>query len=274
MSEKVRRFAVIGNPIAHSLSPQMHAAWIADHGLNATYERRLFEGDDDAFVAWARTGPFDGANVTVPFKAAARRAATRAGDDDVANVLTWREGEIIAANTDGAGFIAALDEAAPRWRDRTRAALIVGAGGGAAGVARALAGEGLTLAIVNRTAGRARDLAQAIGGDVRGEGWEALAARFAEADLIVQTTTLGMSGTESPAWPVERCKPGAIVVDIVYRPLLTPLIKAARARGLAAVDGLGMLIHQGALAFEMWFGVKPDTQKARARLLAILGEGS
>lgn len=266
-----RRFAVIGNPIAHSLSPEMHSAWIADHGIDASYERHLFEGDDAAFVAWAKTMPFDGANVTVPFKSAARRAATQsASDDDVANVLMWRGDEIIAANTDGVGFLASIDEATPGWRGKTRKALIIGAGGGATGVAGALAGEGVALTIVNRTKARADELAAAVGGGAA--DWAALPGLLAEADLIVQTTTLGMSGGASPDWPVSRCKAGAIVVDIVYRPLETPLLKAARAQGLTAVDGLGMLIHQGALAFEMWFGVKPDTQKARARLLTILGE--
>lgn len=267
-----RRLAVIGNPIGHSLSPLMHQGWIADHGIDASYEAKLFDGDDAAFVDWARTRPYDGANVTVPFKSAAWAAADDRCAGDVANVLTWSDGLMRADNTDGAGFLAALDEAAPSWRARVKRVLILGAGGGATGIARALQGEGIALTIANRTRARADALAASLA-NARAADWADLQTLFAEADLIVQTTTLGMSGGESPAWPVERCKPGAIIVDIVYRPLETPLLRAARVRGLVAIDGLGMLIHQGALAFEIWFGVKPDVRKARARLLVALGEG-
>lgn len=267
-----RRYAVIGNPIAHSLSPQMHAAWIEDHKLDATYVRHLFDGDESAFVTFAKTRPFDGANVTVPFKSAARAAADRSDSaDDVANVLTWTAtGEIIAANTDGDGFLRALDEGAPDWRRNVKTVLIIGAGGGAAGIARALADSRRMLTIANRTPEHARALAETFG--ARAAPWSDLPKEFATADLIVQTTTLGMTSAASPAWPIEQCQPTAIIVDIVYRPLETPLLKAARARGLTAIDGLGMLIHQGALAFEIWFGVKPDTKKARERLTKILGE--
>ncbi|MEZ6022756.1 MAG: hypothetical protein R3C16_04930 [Hyphomonadaceae bacterium] len=157
----------------------------------------------------------------------------------------------------------------PRWRDTVETVLIVGAGGAARGIAAALAGAA-KLIVVNRTFERAAALAQ----DLPRAGalvWDALPEAFADADLIINTTTLSMAGAPSPDWPVGKCKPNAIVVDIVYRPLETPLLKAARERGLVAVDGLGMLIHQGARAFELWFGVKPDASKARARLIEALG---
>lgn len=268
-----KRYAVIGNPVAQSLSPQMHSAWIADHGIDATYERHLFEGDAAAFHAFLKSRPFDGANITVPFKSLAMAAADeRHCDDDVANVLTWgANGAIIADNTDGSGFLAALDEQAPGWSASN--ILILGAGGAAAGILRVLARDDRDIVIANRTPSRAVELAAQFPA-ARATAWEDLPALFANADLIVQTTTLGMGANASPVWPFASCKPSALAVDIVYKPLETPFIKQARACGLRTADGLGMLIHQGALAFEIWFGVKPDVKKARALLLALLGEAA
>jgi shikimate dehydrogenase len=261
------RYAVIGDPVSHSLSPLMHTSWIADHGLNATYEALLLRSDDATSAIRALSG-FAGANVTVPHKEAAARAASgyRAA---VANTLRWeRDGTISAFNTDGDGFLDALSEAQSEWRAHVKRVLILGAGGAARGIAEALAGE-REIVIANRTAARAEDLAAALP-SARALSWDALAEGFAGADLIVNATTLGMGGGPSPAWPLAQAKPTAIVVDIVYRPLETPLLSAARTRGLVAVDGLGMLIHQGARAFEIWFGIKPDTAKARARLIEAL----
>lgn len=263
---KPARYAVIGDPVSHSLSPLMHNGWIADHGLNATYEALLLRSDDAAKAIRELEG-FAGANVTVPHKEAAARAATGFGGA-VANTLRWEaDGRISAWNTDGDGFLDALLEAAPGWRLRVKQILILGAGGGARGIAEALSGAG-EITIASRTFSRAEELARAIGG--RAVEWSALGDAFAEADLIINATTLGLSNTPSPDWPIGRVKQSAIVADIVYRPLETPLLAAARARGLTIMDGLGMLIHQGARAFELWFGVKPDAAKARARLIEAL----
>lgn len=163
-----------------------------------------------------------------------------------------------------------MDESAPEWRQRTEKVLILGAGGAAQGIAQALAPYA-ALTIANRTKQRAEDLATNVA-NARAADWDDLPALFATADLIVQTTTLGMNGAQSPQWPMTQCKSRAIVADIVYKPLDTDFLKAGRARGLVGVDGLGMLIHQGARAFELWFGFRPDVKKARARLLAALGE--
>lgn len=263
---KPARYAVIGDPVSHSLSPLMHNGWIADHGLNATYEALLLRSDDAAKAIRELEG-FAGANVTVPHKEAAARAATGFGGA-VANTLRWEaDGCISAWNTDGDGFLDALLEAAPGWRARVKHILILGAGGGARGIAEALNGAG-EITIANRTLSRAEELARAVG--CRAVEWSALGDAFAEADLIINATTLGLSNTPSPDWPIARTKQSAIVADIVYRPLETPLLAAARARGLTIMDGLGMLIHQGARAFELWFGVKPDAARARARLIEAL----
>ena len=260
------RYAVIGDPVSHSLSPLMHSGWIADHGLNATYEALLLRSDEPIKTIRELAG-FAGANVTVPHKEAAARAATDFLGA-VANTLRWeRDGRISAFNTDGDGFLDALTEAAPDWRARVKHILILGAGGGARGIAEALRGAG-EIVIANRTLARADELARVVDGHA--VEWSALGDGFAAADLIINATTLGLSGSPSPDWPMARAKQTAIVSDIVYRPLETPLLAAARARGLATMDGLGMLIHQGARAFELWFGVKPDPAKARARLIEAL----
>ncbi len=264
---KPARYAVIGDPVSHSLSPLMHNGWIADHGLNATYEALLLRSDDAAKAIRELEG-FAGANVTVPHKEAAARAATGFGGA-VANTLRWEaDGRISAWNTDGDGFLDALDEAVPGWRERVKTALIIGAGGAAQGIAAAL-GDVPRLILANRTYPRASVLAHQFP-NARAALWESLQAVFSDADLIINATTLGMSGAPSPEWPIARCVRGTIVVDIVYRPLETPLLKAAHEQGLTTVDGLGMLIHQGARAFELWFGVKPDAAKARARLIEAL----
>lgn len=263
-------YAVIGDPVSHSLSPLMHNGWIADHALDAVYVALPLKNENP--IAALRTlGSFGirGANITVPYKEAAARAAG-ASALSVANVLVWGEnGSISAHNTDGLGFIHALSETAPDWRSRVRRALVIGAGGAGVGVAEALSPFVDTVHIMNRTAERAEEAASRIA-NARALRWDDMERGFGGADLIVQATTLSM-GDAQPDWPVALCRAGAIVADIVYRPLQTPLLRAASAHGLTPMDGLGMLIHQGALAFEIWFGVKPDTTKARQRLLAALG---
>jgi shikimate dehydrogenase len=150
-----------------------------------------------------------------------------------------------------------------------RRVLILGAGGGALGLGQALSPYVDTIHFANRTAARGEQTAAAIPNG-RTTRWDDLERAFGHADLIVQTTTLGMADQPEMDWPVALCRPNAIIADIVYRPLDTPLLQAARARNLIAIDGLGMLIHQGARAFELWFGIQPDVAKARQRLLAAL----
>lgn len=261
-----KRYAVIGDPVSHSLSPLMQNGWMADHGVDASYEAYHLRSDDAAAIrALTR---FAGMNVTVPHKEAAARAADRS-EGATANVLRWEaDGSLSAFNTDGAGFLDSLDESAPRWRNSVKRALVIGAGGAAQAIASALSGHVATIEIINRTPERAGELARCFPNACVGE-WANLRQAFVAADLIVNATTLGMMG-ESPAWPVEVCGEETIVADIVYRPLETPLLASAKARGLTTVDGLGMLIHQGARAFGIWFGMKPDAAKARARLEAAL----
>lgn len=261
-------YGVIGDPVEHSLSPVMQNGWIADHGLDAVYIALPLKSADPIAAIGALTG-FAGLNVTVPHKEAAAKAAARR-EGPVANVLRREDdGSFSALNTDGLGFLDSLSERTPDWRARVRRVLIVGAGGGALGIGRALSPYVDTIHFVNRTAARAEQTASTIPNG-RTTRWDDLERGFGHADLIVQTTTLGMAGQPEMAWPVSFCRPNAIIADIVYRPLDTPLLVAARERGLTAIDGLGMLIHQGARSFEAWFGIKPDVAKARQRLLAAL----
>ena len=262
-------FAIIGNPVSHSLSPIMHNEWIEDHGLDAVYVALPLISDDPA-VAICNLGKFGlrGANVTAPYKAAAARAARLA--IPAANVVRWSaEGAISAFNTDGLGFVHALSAATPDWRIRVKRALVIGAGGAGAGISEALSPYVDTIHIANRSARRAEEAAAAIA-NARALKWEDLERGFGAADLVVQATTLGMKGQSEPNWPVALCRATAIVADIVYRPLETGLLRAARGRGLVTMDGLGMLIHQAALSFELWFGVEPDVARARARLMALI----
>lgn len=270
ISAHTQVLAIIGDPVGHSLSPRMHNGWIADHGLDAVFVALRLQSEDPVAALRAfRDFDFKGASVTVPHKEAAARAADRS-DGAVANVLRREaDGTVSAFNTDGPGFLDALEEAAPGWRARVKRVLIVGAGGAAQAIAPALSPHVDTVHFTNRTHARAEAASRAIGNG-RTLRWDDLERGFGAADLIVHTTTLGMSGAASPDWPIAQAKPNAIVADIVYRPLETPLLAAARARGLVTMDGLGMLIHQGVRAFEFWFGVKPDAAKARARLIAAL----
>ncbi|MEZ5972343.1 MAG: shikimate dehydrogenase [Hyphomonadaceae bacterium] len=261
-------FAVIGDPVSHSLSPVMHNGWIADHSLDAVYVALQLTSDDPVAAIEALNG-FAGLNVTVPHKEAAAKAASR-NEGAVANVLRREDdGTFYGFNTDGLGFLDSLTEGAPDWRARARRVLILGAGGAAIGVGQALSPHVDTIHFANRTAERGEQAARSIPNG-RTTRWDDLERAFGHADLIVQTTTLGMADQAEMEWPVSFCRPNAIIADIVYRPLETALLASARARGLTAIDGLGMLIHQGARAFEIWFGIKPDVVKARQRLLAAL----
>jgi len=270
ISAATRVLAVIGDPIGQSLSPVMHNGWIADHGLDAVYVAlRLRSENAEADIRALRGLGLTGLNVTVPHKEAAARAADRS-ESGAANVLRWEDdGSLSAFNTDGPGFLDALSEAAPDWRARVKRVLMVGAGGAAGAIAEALSPHVDTVHFANRTFARAEAAAAHVRAG-RVLRWDDLERGFGAADLIVQATTLGMAGQESPDWPLALAKPNALCADIVYRPLETAFLRAARDRGLQTMDGLGMLIHQGARAFELWFGLKPDTQKARARLLAAL----
>jgi shikimate dehydrogenase len=264
------RAGVAGWPVAHSRSPLIHGFWLERLGIKGDYGR--FPVPPGAFAQFAaeigRNG-LVGANVTVPHKETAFSACDRRTPTAEAlgavNTL-WREdGLLWGDNTDVAGFLANMDEAAPGWADR-RSALVIGAGGAARAIVHALVSRGFErVVLVNRTRSRAEALADAFGRPVVVEAWESLPYVLPRAQCLVNTSTLGMAGQPSLALDLTTLPPDAVVSDIVYVPLRTPLIVAARAQGLRTVEGLGMLLHQAAPAFERWFGRRPQvTPELRA----------
>ncbi len=272
----MRKAFVVGHPIAHSRSPLIHGHWLETLGLEGSYERIDVHPDAiDAFLRDLPRSGFVGGNVTIPHKEAALKAADRLDEAaeliGAANTLWLEDGRLCAGNTDAYGFKANLDAVAPRWR-QGRTALLLGAGGAARAILFALREAGFTdIRIVNRTVERARELADRFGAGISAHDWDEAGALAADADLAVNTTSLGMSGEGGSPLDVELLPDTAIVADIVYVPLETPLLAAAHRRGLAAVDGLGMLLHQAVPGFARWFGVRPEVTPAlREKIVADL----
>lgn len=259
---------VAGQPIAHSLSPLIHGAWIAAAGLDADY--RAFGPADEAgfaeLVAEGRAGGLRGLNVTAPFKAQALAAADEVTDTarlcGSANLLVFEGGRVRADSTDGAGLMAALAEQAPALEAAGRPVLILGAGGAARAAAAALKAAGAEVGVLNRTPQRAERLAADLG--VRVAGPDAPA----EAALVVNALSA------PPGIDMEVLRPDTVLMDMTYRPLLTPFLAAGQARGLTTVDGLAMLIGQARPSFRTLFGMEPPSVDVRALALAALGETS
>jgi shikimate dehydrogenase len=265
---------VLGHPVGHSRSPLLHGYWLRTLALPGTYELADVPPEAlPAFFANLHAQGFVGGNVTVPHKVAAM--AYMAALDDAAQAIgavntIWRDGEAwIGGNTDAAGFLAHLDEAVPGWDAAAGEALILGAGGAARAAAYALLGRGLAIRLANRTRARGEALAAHFGSKVTAHAMAEVPALLARADLLVNTTSLGMAG--KPELPIDLAPMPArgVVYDVVYVPLQTPLLDAAQRRGLRAVDGLGMLLHQATGGFARWFGRTPTvTAELRALLEA------
>ena len=260
----IRRAGVCGWPVAHSRSPLIHGYWLARHHLEGAYER--FAVPPLGFADFAASIGVDGlvgANVTVPHKEAAFAACDRLTDSARAtgavNTL-WREdGALWGDNTDVSGFLATLDAEAPGWRDRVDSAVVLGAGGAARAIVHALASRGVArIAVVNRTRARAVALAERFGPAAHPAGWDELPHLLGEAGLLANATILGMAGQPPLDVSLAPLKPEAVVADVVYVPLTTPLVEAAWRRGCVAVGGLGMLLRQAAPGFARWFGKTPE----------------
>ena len=269
------RCFIIGHPVAHSRSPIIHGHWLAEHGLDGSYERVDVPPDAvAAFLDRIRSGEFAGGNVTVPNKEAVLPLLDHVGETarrmGAVNTIWVEDGKLYGDNTDAFGFLAHLDDRVPGWDARTASALILGAGGAARAVVHGLVSRGVgRIILVNRSMARAEDLAAEFGAGVEARGRSEAAALVATSDLIVNTTSLGMQGQPPLDLDLAGLRPGTIVDDIVYVPLETALLAEARARGGVPVDGLGMLLHQAIPGFERWFGVRPEVTPAlRARLEA------
>ena len=269
---------VVGAPVRQSLSPLIHNAWIAAAGLDAVYvpfspAPETFE----AFVAGLRGGFVAGLNVTMPFKAAALGVADMADEAaaaaGAANLLLFHPGgSVEARNTDGVGLLQALHLQAPGWANPDGPVVVLGAGGAAGGAVSALAVAGRQVRVVNRTHARAVALA------ARSPAVEAVEASrlsdlFLEASLVVNATAAGLDGEAALDAPLHLLPPHAVVMDMVYKPLRTPFLGQAAARGLRTVDGLAMLVGQAVPSFEALFGRPvPGGVDVRALALEALGE--
>ncbi|MHB0708109.1 shikimate dehydrogenase [Roseomonas mucosa] len=266
---------VFGWPVSHSRSPRLHGFWLERYGIDGTYIPLPVEPGRLPEVARALTlAGFAGANVTIPHKEAAFACCDEVDDTahraGAVNTLVFQGGLIIGSNTDGWGFLASMEEQAPGWRATDGTVTLLGAGGAARAIAAALLKAGCPrIVLVNRATWRAEKLARDLERPGEGRIEVAAAPPLAETALLVNTTPLGMRGQPPLEIDLSPLPDAAVVCDIVYVPLETPLLAAARARGLRAVDGLGMLLHQGRPGFAAWFGVMPEVDAAlRAHVAA------
>lgn len=273
MDKAKRAACVIGYPAKHSRSPKLHGYWIQTYGLDADY--RAEEIPPEAFEAFVRDlagHGYVGANITMPHKDAAMRLAQvddRARAVGAANTLWLDNGVLRGTNTDVEGFLGALDAAAPGWHTRTREALVLGAGGAGRASVYGLIERGIgVIHVANRTPAKARELRDAFGPSVHPAAWEDIPRLLAGAQLLANSTSLGMKGQPPLEIDLSPLPEGAVVMDLVYVPLETPLLRQAKARGLVVANGLDMLLHQAVRGFELWFGVRPEVTRAQFDLLA------
>ncbi len=269
---KPRAACLIGWPAAHSRSPLIHHYWLRTLGLEGGYNIEAVPPEGFAeFVTHLSAHGFVGANVTIPHKERAlalTRPDERARAVGAANTLWYENGELRSTNTDIEGFINNLDACAPGWDAATGEALVLGAGGSSRAVVFGLIERGVKrVYLANRTLDRARALADQFGAGVHPVSWDAIDGLLPRMDLLVNTTSLGMHGQPPLQIDVGRLPPHAVVADLVYVPLETPLLAAARARGLNTADGLGMLLHQAVRGFELWFGQRPTVTSALRDLI-------
>ncbi|MCC3245359.1 shikimate dehydrogenase [Methylocystis sp. WRRC1] len=269
---------VMGWPISHSRSPKIHNYWMSQYGIDGVYVPLAIEpGKLEAALRALPALCFAGCNLTIPHKEAALNfldriepAAARIGA--VNCVVVGQDGELIGRNYDGYGFIASLREAAPDWDAARAPCVVIGAGGGARAIVSGLIEAGAReIRLFNRTMERAKALAADFGGPVRACAWQERHEALAGAGLLVNTTSQGMVGQQPLDLSLAALPATALVADIVYAPLETPLLAEARRMGATAVDGLGMLMHQARPAFRDWSGVMPEvTPELRALIVATL----
>lgn len=281
MAECPKAF-VAGYPVCHSLSPRIHRYWLELYRLKGGYEAvELTRETFPAFVRSLAQQGFCGGNVTLPHKEKAFALAEKCDDTALqvkaVNTLWLEKGVLCGGNTDAYGFARNLDDFVPGWGGHT--ALVIGAGGASRAVIFVLKQRGYSrIILVNRTRARADSLAEDFGGQIAVADWQSVNKHVGQADLIVNTTALGMKndggeGACDMSLPVDftKARTDTVVADIIYTPLATPFLKQAGKAGLKTVDGIGMLLHQAVPGFERWFGIRPDvTQELRSRVVDSL----
>jgi len=267
--EKIPLVAVLGSPVAHSKSPLLHGFWLKQFGIQGHYVPiDVMAADLEQVLQTLPKMGFVGANVTLPHKekilSIADQISDRAALIGAANTLVFQpDGKIYADNTDGYGFIENIRQHAPDWQAKDGPALVLGAGGAARAIVSALLEAGAPeVRISNRTRARADQIKSDFGGRVGVVDWVKAGAEIEYAHTLVNTTSLGMTGKSALTVSLDKLNPETLVTDIVYSPLETELLKAARSKGCRVVDGLGMLIHQAVPGFQRWFGQKPVVDQA------------
>lgn len=274
LTGKARVAGVMGWPVGHSLSPRLHGYWLRQHRIDGAYVPLPVRPADlaEALAALPKLG-FAGANITVPHKEAAVAAVAAVSDEArrigaVNTVTVDRGGRLLGSNSDAFGFLENLRHGCPGWTARAGLAVVLGAGGAARAVCAALIAAGTpALRLVNRGRRRAEALAAALGGPITVFPWEQRDRVLAGAALLVNSTTLGMSGQPQLELDLAALPTTAVVTDLVYRPLITRLLSAAQQRGNPVVDGLGMLLHQARPGFAAWFGVEPKVSEGLRRFM-------
>lgn len=275
----MKRACVIGWPVEHSRSPAIHRFWLKQYGIDGAYEKEAVPPEEAArFIRSLAERGYVGANVTLPHKLLALQAADIADEAaraiGAANTL-WLDGagRLHASNTDAYGFMTNLNAQAPHWHEGRRPAMVLGAGGAARAILHGLIAAGAPrILLTNRTRERAEALAASFAPNVEVVDWDDRDRALAGRGLLVNATSLGMTGKGTLDIDLAKLPSDAVVADIVYSPLETVLLAAARVRGNLVVDGLGMLLHQAVPGFERWFGVRPEvTPELRAHVAATLG---
>jgi shikimate dehydrogenase len=265
---------VIGWPIGHSRSPLIHGYWLRRYRIDGEYGREAVKPQDlEKFIEGMAERGYVGCNVTLPHKEAVFplvRIADRAtGRLRVVNTVYLKDGVFWGTNTDGQGFLANLIANAPSWSPGGKRAVMLGAGGAARAILGALLEVSVAeVVVINRGAARARELKDHFGAPVAVADWSDMPHHLARADLLVNTTSLGMAGQPPLDIPLHMLPSSALVSDIVYTPLETELIRSAKARGNPVAPGLGMLLHQAVRGFALWFGVTPEVTRELYDLVA------
>lgn len=273
----VKRAFVVGHPIAHSRSPMIHTYWLKRYGIEGSYEAiDVAPHELPKFFERLRNGEFAGGNVTVPDKEDAYELCDErdplAEEIGAVNTLVVGDGQVRGQNTDYLGFLGNLDDKAPGWDKALDVAVVIGAGGASRAVLVALKSRGVKeIRLLNRTIDKAEALAIDLAGPIVCGPLSDFNRHAGEAGLVVNASTVGMKGTHFEGLDLGRLPPTALVTDLVYTPLISPLLADANARGLRTVDGLGMLLHQAVPGFEAWFGQRPEvTAELRALVEASL----
>jgi shikimate dehydrogenase len=266
---KIPLAGVIGSPISHSKSPQLHGHWLKTYGIAGHYiPMDVTSQDLEAVIRMLPRMGFIGVNITIPHKEAVLSIADLVTDRAIligaANTLIFRkDGKIHADNTDGYGFIENLKTGAPHWNPKSGPAAVLGAGGAARAVIASLLDAGVPeILLSNRTRVRSDQLKSDFGSRLRVYDWVQAGNMLEHANLVVNTTSLGMIGKGEMRVPLDGLRPDAVVTDLVYTPLKTRLLETAEQIGCVTVDGLGMLLHQAVPGFERWFGKRPEVDRA------------